>query len=213
MADRWKPLPAQAALEALPGAEIVPLDVTDTMSVGELSGQIGDKVDILVNNSGHVRPGGLVTDQDAVLARETYDINCLGCLRLAQAFGPIMRARAADGVRSASAFVNLISAWALAAPPGWAAYGASQAALRALSNGLRQEMRPSGIRVVDVLTGPIDDEWHQIVPPPKVRPEAVAAALVGALRGGREEVVVGDLAKEIYAKWAEDPRLLRQETL
>ena len=147
------------------------------------------------------------------MARETHEICVLGLMRLAQAFGPVMRARAADGVRSATAFVNIVSAWALAAPPGWSAYGTAQAAVRAMSQGLRQEMRPAGIRVVDLLVGPIEDEWHQTLPPPKVRPEAVASALVRALREGREEVVVGDVAKEIHAKWAEDPRLLRQETI
>ena len=34
---------------------------------------------------------------------------------------------------------------------------------------------------------------------------------IAALRAGREEVVVGDIAKEIHAKWAEDPGLFRQE--
>ena len=47
----------------------------------------------------------------------------------------------------------------------------------------------------------------------KVAPAAIAAAVVAALREGREEVVVGEIAKEIHAKWAEDPRLLRQESL
>ena len=93
------------------------------------------------------------------------------------------------------------------------AYAASQAALRSLSLGLRAQMRPSGLKVVDVLAGPIEDEWRQSIRPPKVAPSALAAALVQALREGREEVVVGDIAKEIHAKWAEDPRLLRQESL
>lgn len=211
VAERWKPFPAGDALAGLAAVEIVTLDVTDTTSVQDLAGQIGDKIDILVNNVGHVRPGGLVAGQGPVLARETYEVCCLGLVRLAKAFGPVMRARAADDLQSASAFVNIISAWSLAAPAEWGAYGAAQAAVRALSQALRQEMRASGLSVVDVLTGPLEDEWHQVLPPPKVRPEALAAALVAALRGGREEVVVGDVAREIHARWAEDPRLLRQE--
>ena len=97
--------------------------------------------------------------------------------------------------------------------PDYGAYAATQAALRSLSHGLRAQVRPSGLKVVDVLTGPIDDEWRQTIRPPKVAPAAIAAAVVAALREGREEVVVGEIAKEIHAKWAEDPRLLRQETL
>ena len=64
-----------------------------------------------------------------------------------------------------------------------------------------------------MLTGPIDDEWRQTIRPPKVAPTALAAALITALREGREEVVVGEIAREIHAKWAEDPRLSLQETL
>ncbi len=211
VAERWKPLQGDpyAGLDVV---ETVALDLTDTASVAELAGRIGHKVDILVNNAGHVRPGGIMTGPDPVLARETFDINCLGAMRLAAAFGPIMSARAAEEERRAVAFVTIVSAWALAPPAGFGAYAASQAALRALSAALRQEMRPSGLRVVDVLTGPIEDTWHQTVPPPKVGPAALARALVAGLREGREEIVVGDVAREIHARWAEDPRILRQES-
>ena len=41
------------------------------------------------------------------------DIRYFGMLRLAQQFGPAMRARGADGVNAAAAFVNLLSVHAL----------------------------------------------------------------------------------------------------
>lgn len=211
VAAGWKPL-AGDPYAALDGVEIVPLDLTDAASVAELAGRMGDKVDILVNNAGHVRAGALLAGPDPVMARETFELNCLGAMRLAAAFGPVMSARAAETERRATAFVTLISAWALAPPPGFAAYAASQSALRALSNSLRHEMRPSGLRVVDVLSGPLDDTWHQTLPPPKVAPAALARALVAGLREGREEIVVGDVAREIHAKWSDDPRILRQES-
>jgi short-subunit dehydrogenase/uncharacterized OB-fold protein len=209
VAEAWKPLD-RARLELGPEVEIVPLDVTEANSVTELAARIGDKVDILINNAGHVRPGGIV-GSDAISARETFETNCLGLMRLAAAFGPVMRARAADAERNAVAFVTLLSAWALAPDPEHGTYSASQAAVRALNGVIRAEMRPAGIRVVDVLTGPIEDAWHQTIRPPKVAPATIAAAIVAALREGREEAVVGDIAREIHAKWAEDPRLLRQE--
>jgi NAD(P)-dependent dehydrogenase (short-subunit alcohol dehydrogenase family)/uncharacterized OB-fold protein len=206
VADAWKPFGRGGLPET---AEVVPLDPTDSASVGELAGRIGDKVDILVNNAGHVRPGGV--GAGPVLAREIFETNCLGLMRLAAAFGPVMRARTAQAGRSSAAFVNLASAWALAPEADFAVYGASQAAARALTAALRAESRPSGLRVVDVLTGPVEDPWHQALRPPKVAPAALAKAVVAALREGREEVVVGDVAREIFAKWVEDPRLLRQE--
>ena len=207
VAETWKPYLAPSR------AEVVPLDPTDPTSVSDLGRRFGAEVDILINNADYFRPGGLVEGSDGSISRAAFETNCLGMMRLAAAFGPIMQARAAETGRAAAAFVNIISAWCLACPPEYAAYAATQAALRSLSHGLRAQLRPSGLKVVDVLTGPIDDEWRQTIRPPKVAPAALAAAVVAALREGREEVVVGEIAKEIHAKWAEDPRLLRQETL
>lgn len=201
VAERWR-TPAPFAGEA--GVELVDLDVTDAKSVERLAQLMGDKVDILVNNLDHFRP-------DA--RRAVFEIHALGLMRLAAAFGPVMRARTNDAVRGSAAFVNVISAWALTASTEHPAYAAAQAAARSLSLALRAEGRASGLRVVDVLVGPMDDEWRQAIRPPKVAPSALALALIGALRAGVEEVVVGDVAKEIYAKWAEDPRLARQEGL
>lgn len=210
LAETWRPIGPRP----LPrDVEIVALDPTDAKSVEELADRIGDKVDILINNCDYFRPAGVVDGQDPTRARVTFETHCLGMMRLAAAFGPVMRARTAETGRSAAAFVNIISAWCLSGSSEYAAYAASQAALRSLSLGLRAQMRPSGLKVVDVLAGPIEDEWRQSIRPPKVAPSALAAALVQALREGREEVVVGDIAKEIHAKWAEDPRLLRQESL
>jgi short-subunit dehydrogenase len=210
VAETWKP---QDAVIAGADIEPVPLDLTNSPSVAELAARMGDKVDIVVNNAAHVRPGGVIGGQDPVRARETFETNCLGLMRLAAAFGPAMRARAAEPGRSAAAFVTILSAWSLAAAPEFGAYAASQSAARALSQVVRAELRPAGIRVVDVLTGPIDDEWHQALRPPKVTPAAIAVAIVTGLREGREEIVVGDLAREIHAKWAADPRLLARESV
>ena len=210
VSEMWKPYPSLGAHEAI---EAVPLDVTDPVSVTDLAGRIGDKVDILINNAAYVRPGGLVMGQDAVRSRLAFETNCLGMMRLAAAFGPVMQARAAELGRNAAAFVNIMSAWSLSGAPEFAAYTATQAALRSLSHSLRAEMRPSGVKVVDVLASPMDDEWHQNLRPPKITPSGLAKAVIEALRDGREEIVVGEIAKEIHAKWADNPRLLGQETL
>jgi short-subunit dehydrogenase len=46
-------------------------------------------------------------------------------MRLAQAFGPGMASRTADGVNSAVAFVNILSVHALSADPQYGAFSAS----------------------------------------------------------------------------------------
>ena len=98
------------------------------------------------------------------------DVNYFGLLRLAQEFGPAMRSRGADGQASAVAWVNLLSIYALANFPPHGTFSASKAAAHSLAQCLRAEMRPAGVRVVNVFPGPIDDEWNQLLPPPKLAP-------------------------------------------
>ena len=71
--------------------EIVPLDVTDTESVTEQAEQNGARIDIVVNTAEHVRSGGVVDRHGLTVAREEMDIRYLGLMRLAQAFGPVLR--------------------------------------------------------------------------------------------------------------------------
>ena len=142
-------------------------------------------------------------------ARAEMDVNYFGLLRLAQEFGPAMRARGADGRPSAVAWVNLLSIYALANFPPHGTFSASKAAAHSLSQCLRAEMRPAGVRVVNVFPGPIDDEWNQLLPPPKLAPAALAAAIVKALREGVEDVYPGDVAQEwldALARQSEGPR-------
>jgi len=49
------------------------------------------------------------------------------------------------------------------------------------------------------------------LPPPKVTPAAMARALVGGLVDGLEEVVCGDIARDVYARWQADALLLERE--
>ena len=95
-AEPWKTSDALAAVKEIEGVTLFPLDVTDTDSVQELASVLGDKVEIMVNNSYHLRPGGAVDRMDLNLCREEMDIHYFGLLRLAGTFGPAMRGRGAD---------------------------------------------------------------------------------------------------------------------
>ena len=64
---------------------------------------------------------------------------------------------------------------------------------------------------MSVFCGPIDDDWHQPVPPPKVAPVAVARAVITALEQGIEESFVGDIAKDVLARWQDNPKVLERE--
>jgi NAD(P)-dependent dehydrogenase (short-subunit alcohol dehydrogenase family)/uncharacterized OB-fold protein len=210
-AEPWKKFAGFDELKAIPQVTLVPLDVTDSKNVRELAAEIGGKVDILINNAEHHRTFGIGNRQGVETARAEMDVNYFGLLRLAQEFGPAMRSRGADGLASAVAWVNLLSIYALANFPPHGTFSASKAAAQSLAQCLRAEMRPAGVRVINVFPGPIDDEWNQLLLPPKVAPAALAAAIVKALRDGVEDVYPGDVAQEWLERWRDNPKALERE--
>ena len=211
ISEAWRPYQGAEALAAIANVEIVPLDLTDTTSVKELAGEIGGKVDILVNNAEYVRPGGALDRDDVVTARDEMEVNYFGPLRLMQAFGGAMRSRGADGVNSACAWVQISSVYALANWPAYGCTSASQAAAVSLGQSLRGELAGSGVKVVNVFSGPLEEDWRQPLPPPKVTPQVLARDVVSGLRQGIEEIVVGDVAKDFMRRFREDPRVVERE--
>jgi NAD(P)-dependent dehydrogenase (short-subunit alcohol dehydrogenase family)/uncharacterized OB-fold protein len=199
-----------ADLDALPHIAPVALDLTDAQSVKELAAQIGGEVDILINTAEMHGVGGIELGGGAEAARREMEVNYFGLLRLAREFGPAMRSR---GTRrqDAGAWVNLLSVYALANFPRHGTFSASKAAALSLSQCLRAEMRPSGVRVINVFPGPIDDDWNRRLPPPKLTPDALASAMVHALDGGVEDVYPGEVAQDWLARWEENPKILEQE--
>jgi NAD(P)-dependent dehydrogenase (short-subunit alcohol dehydrogenase family)/uncharacterized OB-fold protein len=210
-AEPWKQLPGLADLAALAQVTLLPLDLTDSRSVKQMAAEMGGKVDILINTAEVHRAHGIASRSGVETARAEMDTNYFGLLRLAQDFGPVMRSRGADGQSSAAAWVNVLSIYALSNFPPHGTFSASKAAALSLSQCLRAEMRPGGVRVINVFPGPIDDEWNQLLPPPKLSPEALAKAIVKALKDGVEDVYPGDVAQEWLARWQESPKTLERE--
>jgi NAD(P)-dependent dehydrogenase (short-subunit alcohol dehydrogenase family)/uncharacterized OB-fold protein len=210
-AEPWKKFAGFDALKAIPQATLVPLDLTDARSVKELGGEIGAKVDILINTAEYHRAYGIGARYGTDVAKAEMEINYFGLLRLAQEFGPVMRSRGADGLNSAVAWVNLLSIFALSNYPQQGTFSASKSAAHSLAQCLRAEMRASGVRVVNVYPGPVDDEWNQLILPPKLAPGALANAIVKALKDGVEDVYPGDVAQDWLARWRDNPKALERE--
>ena len=210
-AEPWKKLPGFDDISKMKEVTLVPLDLTNGRSVTELAGEIGGKVDIVINTAEVHRTFGISGRRGTDVAKAEMDINYFGLLRLAQEFGPALRARSADGVTHAAAWVNLLSIYALANYPAHGTFSASKAAALSLAQCLRAEMRPAGIRVLNVFPGPIDDEWNQNMPPPKLAPSALASAIVKALKEGIEDVYPGDVAQDWLERWRDNPKVLERE--
>jgi NAD(P)-dependent dehydrogenase (short-subunit alcohol dehydrogenase family)/uncharacterized OB-fold protein len=211
VAEPWKKTGGLDTLTALPQVTLVPLDVTNGRSVQSLAGELGGKIDIIINTAEVHRTYGIAARRGTDAAREEMEVNYFGLLRLAQEFGGALKARAADGVTSATAWVNILSIYALSNFPPHGTFSASKAAALSLAQCLRAEMRQAGIRVINVFPGPIDDDWNQNLPPPKLAPSALANAVVKALRDGVEDVYPGDVAQEWLERWRESPKVLERE--
>jgi NAD(P)-dependent dehydrogenase (short-subunit alcohol dehydrogenase family)/uncharacterized OB-fold protein len=210
-AEPWKKLGGLEDISALPQVTLVPLDLTNGRSVTELAGEIGGKVDIVINNAEVHRNFGIGARRGTDAAKAEMDINYFGFLRLAQEFGPALMGRSADGATGATAWVNLLSIYALSNFPPHGTFSASKAAAHSLAQCLRAEMRPAGIRVINLFPGPIDDDWNQQMPPPKLAPATLAGAIVKALRDGVEDVYPGDVAQEWLERWRDNPKVLERE--
>ena len=210
-AEPWKKMGGLDDISALPQVTLVPLDLTNGRSVTELAGAIGGKVDIVINNAEVHRNFGIASRRGTDVAKAEMDINYFGLLRLAQEFGPALKGRSADGATNATALVNLLSIYALSNFPPHGTFSASKAAAHSLAQCLRAEMRPAGIRVINLFPGPIDDEWNQQMPPPKLAPATLASAIVKALRDGVEDIYPGDVAEEWLERWRDNPKVLERE--
>jgi NAD(P)-dependent dehydrogenase (short-subunit alcohol dehydrogenase family)/uncharacterized OB-fold protein len=211
VADPWKPFAGEASLPTIPNVETITLDLTDTQSVADAAAEIAHRVDIIVNTAEHPRPGGIMQRHGLTAAHQEMQVRYFGLLRLAQHFGPVLRARGADGVNAASAFVNLLSVHAHISWPQYGAFSAAEAACLSATQALRAELRDGGIKVLNLFSGPLDTEWFQTVPPPKVSPAALAAATVQALRNGIEDTYVGDIAQDIRTRLDTQPKALERE--
>jgi NAD(P)-dependent dehydrogenase (short-subunit alcohol dehydrogenase family) len=136
-----------AGIEAEGGrARFVAADLADFDDVRRLAGEAAD-VDILVNNAG-VAPGG-PTEQTT---QEDFDllfaVNVKAPFYLTAAIAPRMAARGGGAIISISTMAATIGM------SGLAAYGASKAAIEALTRSWTAEYGPRGVRVNVVAPGP-----------------------------------------------------------
>nr|WP_221383419.1 SDR family oxidoreductase [Actinoplanes polyasparticus] len=120
------------------------LDITDSAQLAAAAKEI-ERLDGLVNNAG-VTLAGPMEYLPLDRLREQLEINVVGLLAVTQAFMPAIRA-------GQGRVVMIGSAGGFVATPFLGAYSASKFALEALSDALRQELRPSGVPVVLVEPG------------------------------------------------------------
>lgn len=127
------------------------LDVTDPTTY-----HLPDDLRVLVNNAGVDSDYLPVEHSDLDDWRSLMETNVLGLVGVTMAAIPTLRANRPAVV------CNVTSSSILASVPFYSAYRATKAAVSALGDTLRVELAPSGIRVVEILPGPIDTDMFRL---------------------------------------------------
>ncbi|MFD9408734.1 SDR family oxidoreductase [Streptomyces sp. NPDC059989] len=147
-----------------------PLDVTDAADVNAFVSAARERygrVDVMVNNAG-VMPLSPLAALRVDEWDRTIDVNVRGVLHGIAAALPAMRAQGGGH------FVNIASVGAYEVSPTAAVYCASKFAVRAISEGLRQESPDGSIRVTLVSPGVTESELADGIGDPAAR-EAMKA--------------------------------------
>lgn len=135
------------------GLESFQLDYADEASiktaVAEVIARTGGTLDALYNNGAYAMPGA-VEDISRDALRAVFEVNFFGQFDLINQVAPIMRAQGHGRIINCSSILGLVvQRWK-------GAYSGTKFAVEGMTDALRMEMRPSNIRVILIVPGPID---------------------------------------------------------
>lgn len=141
----------------------LPTDVIDRDQVKNLADaavQKFSRIDVMINNAGLMPPAPLerlkIDEWD-----RTIDVNIKGVLYGIAAALPHMKQQ------KSGHFINVSSVAGHRVGPGFAVYAATKHAVRALSEGLRQEVKPYNIRTTVISPGAVATELPNSVTDPE----------------------------------------------
>jgi NAD(P)-dependent dehydrogenase (short-subunit alcohol dehydrogenase family) len=135
------------------------------------------RLDVLVNSAG-VGIGGTVEELPAKSLDLQLGVNLRGLFLVTQAAIPLLR-------ESRGWIVNLASIAGTVPTPGLATYGATKAAVIALTRSLNEELDADGVRAIALCPGFVDTpmaQWSGIEPAEMIRPEDCAEVVRMCLR-------------------------------
>ncbi|MDO7847248.1 SDR family oxidoreductase [Hymenobacter sp. M29] len=138
---------------------------------------LGLPVEVLVNNAGAFVPGRLQDEPvDGSQLRQMLAVNLLSAYDVTLPLLPGFIARGRGHI------FTICSTASITAYPNGGSYGIAKHALLGFTKNLREELKPSGVRVTAVLPGPtLTASWAGVELPPErfVQAEDVAEAVFG----------------------------------
>jgi NAD(P)-dependent dehydrogenase (short-subunit alcohol dehydrogenase family) len=111
-------------------------------------------LDMLINNAGNGLMSPLSDIKDLNFCRQNFDLNVWAVLAMTQAFLPLL-------ITSKGVIVMHSSLASVVPVPGMGIYNASKAALSMMTDTLRLEVAPFGVRVVELKTGSVESNFHK----------------------------------------------------
>ena len=184
----------QELAAAHPGIHVETCDVTDPAERAALVQRVlaaHGRIDVLVNNAG-VGVIGYLDELEADDVERVYATNVVAVTDLTRLVLPGMRARGGGAV----VMISSVAAWA-SVPPA-TVYSSSKFAVHGLVEGLRRELRGSGVQVHSVNPAPIATDYLARAAdrspqpgdpdrpkPPGFPPSWVADAVLDAADAGR----------------------------
>lgn len=134
------------------------IDVTDEKSVSDavkvISKATGGELYGLMNNAG-ISSGGPVEILPVSFIRQVIETNLIGVFTVTQSFLPLLR-------KGKGRIVNTGSISGITALPGMSSYSATKFAVEAISESMRLELRPFGIKVSVIEPGMVETEiWRK----------------------------------------------------
>jgi len=142
---------ASIAEEAAGRLTVRRLDVTDPSTF-----DVPDDLRVLVNNAGIDTDYLPVEHANIDDWRRMFETNVFGVVSLTAAAIPTLRAN------QPAVVCNVTSSSIIASVPFFSAYRASKAAASAFGDSLRVEVAPFGIRVVEIMPGPVDTDMFRL---------------------------------------------------
>ena len=189
----------------VPGADVLPLDITDPTSVAAAAAAAGD-VTLLVNNAGVSTAQDLVTG-DLAQIRLELDTNVLGTLSVVRAFAPGLAA--AGG----GAILNVLSRMSWLSYPGANSYAVAKAAEWSLTNGIRLELAAQRTQVTGLAMSATDTDMMAGWDIPKNDPADVVRQALDGLEAGHLEIIADRDTALAKAALGADPALVYADLL
>ncbi|GAA3755925.1 SDR family NAD(P)-dependent oxidoreductase [Micromonospora maritima] len=186
------------------GPEVFPVrvDLATPEGVEQLAGAVtghGRPVDALALNAGRGAGGDFVGGTDLADELTVIDLNVRSTVHLAKLLLPEMVRRGAGRVLFTSSIASTMPG------PYQAVYNASKSFVQSFAEGVRNELKDSGVTVTSLMPGPTDTEFFDRADMQDTRvgqgkkddPRTVAGDAFAALMKGEHKVAAGSLVNKL----------------